>query len=231
MTLRALPATLLAAIAIVGPACHQRVGNSEHRGAMQALVGGTPPWVEDTALGKRLWTTAQAFYDSRQHLPVWIDGNEPTPHWEDLVRQLEYSEAHGLDAAVYGGAAFERLREESRTTLSGTRFPVEEVPELDARMPYAYLRYASDLLGWTHSPTSVHPSWLTSPKREDLAARLTAAVSQSRVRESLEERAPTEGAQPREHTRRLSARVSSTSGSANGGLKGMSWSARGEGRL
>jgi murein L,D-transpeptidase YcbB/YkuD len=107
------------------------------------------------------------------------------------VQQLAYSEAHGLDPAAYGVAEFEQIREQSQTKFSGTRFPVEQVPELDAKMTYAYLRYAADLLGWTHSAKNVHPNWLASPKDEDLGARLEAALSGNRVRDSLEELAPT----------------------------------------
>jgi murein L,D-transpeptidase YcbB/YkuD len=158
---------------------------------MRELVGGTPSWIDDTPLGRRLWKIEQAFYESREYLPVWVDGNETTPQWKDLVQQLKYSEAHGLEPEDYGVAGFEQLREASQTHLSGTRFPLAQVPELDARMTYAYLRYAADLLGWTHSAKAVHPNWLTSPKKEDLAARLAAAVSQNRVRDSLEELAPT----------------------------------------
>jgi murein L,D-transpeptidase YcbB/YkuD len=58
-------------------------------------------------------------------------------------------------------------------------------------MTYAYLQYAADLLGWTHSPREVHTNWLTDAKQEDLAARLTQAISHGQVRDSLEDLAPT----------------------------------------
>ena len=182
---------MLALAALAVAACDRKVDNAEHADAVRALVSGTPAWVADTALGRRLWTIEQAFYESRQHLPAWIDGNETTPQWTELVRQLHDSEVHGLDPAAYGAADFDRARAQAQTRLSGTRFPVEDVPELDARMTYAYLRYAADLLGWTHSSRQVHPNWLTEPKQEDLAARLTEAVTANRVRDSLEALAPT----------------------------------------
>ena len=175
---------------VVAGGCSRNIDNAEHGDAMRELVGGTPSWIDESALGKRLWKIEQAFYESRQYLPAWVDGTATTPQWKALVEQLRYSEAHGLDPARYGVAGFEQLRESSQTRLSGTRFPVEAVPELDARMTYAYLRYAADLLGWTHDAKAVHPNWLTAPKKEDLAARLTEALAQNRVRDSLEELAP-----------------------------------------
>ena len=150
----------------------------------------TPAWVDDSPLGKRLWTIEQAFYESRGYLPAWVDGVETTPQWKDLVQQLKYSAAHGLDPDSYGADAFEALRAGSQDRWSGTRFPVEQVPEMDAKMTYAYLRYAADLLGWTRSPREIHTQWLTASKKEDLGARLTGAIAAGRVRESLEALAP-----------------------------------------
>jgi murein L,D-transpeptidase YcbB/YkuD len=109
---------------------------------------------------------------------------------KELVQQFKYSELHGLDPARYPVQEFERLRTESQTRM-GTRFPVERVPELDARLTYAYLRYAADLIGWSTTPRDVSRNWLTDPKEEDLAARLSHAIETNTIRASLEELAPT----------------------------------------
>ena len=182
---------LFALISTLVPACGKNIDNAEYVGAIQKIASGTPKWVDRTAVGRRLWKVEQEFYKSRKYLPAWVDGNETTRHWKDLVAQLKYSESHGLDPRRYGVDGFERHREESQTRLRGTRFPVEVVPELDARMTYAYLQYAADLLGWTHTARDVHRNWLTDVKKEDLAARLTGAILQNRIRDSLEELAPT----------------------------------------
>ena len=172
-------------------ACARKVDNAALANGVREVVTGTPDWVDRSALGKRLWKIEQAFYESRQHLPAWVEGDETTAHWKDLVQQLKYSEAHGLDPAAHPIAEFEQLREQSQTKVHGTRFPVERIPEMDAKMTYAYLRYAADLLGWTRSPRQVHRNWLTDTKEEDLAARLADAIDKNRVRDSLEELAPT----------------------------------------
>jgi murein L,D-transpeptidase YcbB/YkuD len=186
--LRVLPLLLASAFAF---ACGDKVDNTRHVDPIREVVRGTPPWVEKSALGRRLWTIERAFYESRGYLPAWVDGVDTTPQWKDLVAQLRYADAHGLDPARYGVDAFERLREASQARFLGTQFPVERVPELDARMTYAYLQYAADLLGWTHSARQVHPQWLTDAKKEDLAGRLTSALPSGRIRDSLEELAPT----------------------------------------
>ena len=171
--------------------CGPRVDDATHAATIRALTASPPSWVGRSPIDRRLWTIEQAFYKSREYRPAWIDGVKTTAQWKDLIQQLKYSAAHGLDPARYRVAEFEQLRERSRATLGGTRFPVEQVPELDVQMTYAYLQYAADLLGWTHSPRQVHENWLTAAKKEDLPARLTRAISEQRVRDSLEELAPT----------------------------------------
>jgi murein L,D-transpeptidase YcbB/YkuD len=172
------------------PSCH-KVDNSRHVDGIRKIVRSTPQWIDRSALGRRLWTIERAFYESRGHLPAWIDGDATTPQLKDLLQQLHYAERHGLDPARYGVADFEQVRDASQTTLHGTVFPVERVPELDAKMTYAYLRYAADLLGWSSSPQQVSRDWLDEPRKDELAARLKHAIEQRRVRDTLEELAPT----------------------------------------
>jgi murein L,D-transpeptidase YcbB/YkuD len=179
------------ALAAVAVGCNSKVDNALHVDGLRQLLEGTPRWVDRSALGKQLWETERHFYEARGHMPAWIDGAGTTEQWKDLISQLKYAERHGLDAAPYGARDFEQLREASQSKTRGTQFPLERVPEMDAKMTYAYLRYAADLIGWTHSARDVHPNWLTAPKKEDLAARLEAAVRNNSIRASLEELAPT----------------------------------------
>lgn len=181
--------TLYAGLAVIG--CGRRIDNSQHVAAMRSLLGGTPQWVDRSSLGKRLWAFERAFYEQRQFLPAWIDGDRTTPPMKELISQLKYSEAHGLDPASYHVRDFEQARERSQTKFDGTRFDATTVPDLDARMTYAYLRYAADLLGWDAHAKEVYENWLVEPKKEDLAARLSEAVKDNHVRATLEELAPT----------------------------------------
>jgi murein L,D-transpeptidase YcbB/YkuD len=178
-------------LSILGVGCSTKIDNAQHVDGIRRTVAGNPSWVARSDLGKRLWQVERDFYEARGYKPAWVDGDRTTDQWKDLVSQLKYSERHGLDPAAYGPQEFEQLRESSQTRMSGTRFPAERIPEMDAKMTYAYLRYAADLLGWTHSARQVHPTWLAAPKKEDLAARLTEALERNRVRDSLEELAPT----------------------------------------
>lgn len=181
------------AVVVVGlltllPAC-KRIDNAVHVDGIRKTVAAMPMWVDRSALGKRLWAIERAFYESRGYMPAWVEGDRTTRHMKELVQEFRYSDSHGLDPSRYPIEEFDRVREESQTRM-GTRFDVADVPELDAKLTYAYLRYAEDLIGWSTSPAQVSRGWLTQPKKEDLAARLTQAITSNRIRESLEELAP-----------------------------------------
>jgi len=187
MTCRAL----VVLVALLISACSHTVDNARHVDGIKKIAASNPRWVDSDRLGRKLWTIERAFYEKRQYMPAWVDGQGTTPQLKDLIQQLHYSEKHGLEPARYRVGEFEQVREQSQQKMKGTVFPLERVPELDAKMTYAYLRYAADLLGWSSSPQQVDPNWLDDPKQDDLAARLERAVDGNRVRETLEELAPT----------------------------------------
>ncbi|HTM04658.1 MAG TPA: L,D-transpeptidase family protein [Vicinamibacterales bacterium] len=189
MTLRGVVLGLLVAVSAV--ACEHKVDNAQYVDRLRTLTGSTPAWVGRDALSQKLWKIERGFYTTRGFLPAWVDGNRTTPQWKDLVQQLKYSERHGLDPAKYHVAEFEQLREQSQTKTGGTRFPVERVPEMDARMTFAYLTYAADLLGWDTNPKAIYTNWIAPAKQVDLASRLNDGVAKGSVRESLESLAPT----------------------------------------
>jgi murein L,D-transpeptidase YcbB/YkuD len=182
-------ALVFIAACVVAAGCG-RVDNAQHAPAVEALLTDTPEWVDATPLGKQLWAIEREFYESRQFLPAWIDGVVPTQAFADMVSELRYSTKHGLDPDDYAVAEFEQLRQESGERFRGTQFEPAVVPELDAKLTYAYLHYAADLLAWGARPRQVYANWLVEPKEEDLAARLAEALQSAAIRESLESLAP-----------------------------------------
>ncbi|HVZ22271.1 MAG TPA: L,D-transpeptidase family protein [Vicinamibacterales bacterium] len=188
---RPLLAALIVTAALAAQACHRPVDNSIYAPALQRIVTGTPGWVDHTALGARLWTIERHFYQQRQFMPAWVNGDAPAPAMAGLVRALERSDEHGLDPLRYGLKDFAAARAQATDKAGTLRFAIDAVPPMDARMTYAYLQYAADLLGWTHNPRDVYENWRTEPQRDDLAARLDDAVSTGRVGETLDALAPT----------------------------------------
>src|SRR6186997_2244383 len=98
------PSTVALAVVLVSgvfTSC-SRVDNATHVAGIRNVVTGTPGWVDRSPLGRKLWTTERSFYESREFMPAWVDGDGTSPKMKDLLQQLRYSEAHGLDPARYG---------------------------------------------------------------------------------------------------------------------------------
>ena len=165
-----------------------QVDNSRYAPAIQRIVSSAPAWVDRDKTGSMLWKVERDFYASRDHLPAWIDGDTPTTRLATLIDGLKASADHGLDPARYGTDKFEQTLALARQNKD--RLDVAKVPELDARFTYAYLKYASDLLGWSVNPKSIYENWVAAPNKVDLKANLTTAVSSDNVRPVLGELAP-----------------------------------------
>jgi murein L,D-transpeptidase YcbB/YkuD len=178
-------------VVLTAAACHRgpQVDNSQHAPAIQRIIGSTPAWVGRDTLGATLWKAERQFYESRDHLPAWIDGDKASPRLGALLDALKHSDDHGMDPARYGLDRFQQIVTQAEANKH--RYEVESVPEIDARLTYAYLQYAADLLGWSGNPKAIHPNWVRANNRADLAEQLAKTVSSNQVRETLEELAPT----------------------------------------
>ena len=179
------------AVAVTTLACHQgpQVDNSQHAPAIHRIVSSTPAWVGRDRLSATLWKAERQFYESRNNLPAWIDGDMASPWFGALLDALTHSEAHGLDPARYGVDRFQQMV--AQAEQNKRRYEIEKVPEIDTRLTYAYLQYAADLLGWSGDPRAIHTNWIRANNKADLAGQLAKAVSSNQVRETLEELAPT----------------------------------------
>jgi murein L,D-transpeptidase YcbB/YkuD len=182
-----IPPALVAVMLLAGCRTTQ-VDNSQHAPAIQKIMSSAPAWAERSRLGSRLWEAERNFYQSRSNLPAWIDGDAATPRLDALIDALRRSEEHGLDSSHYGLENFQSALAAARTNKG--HFELTRVADLDARLTYAYLHYAADLLGWSANPKAIYDQWVVTPKNDDLAARLTRAVESNQVGQTIEELAP-----------------------------------------
>jgi murein L,D-transpeptidase YcbB/YkuD len=176
-------------LAVLNSGCaREKIDNTRHAAAIQKIVSSSPSWIDRDKLGAKLWDREEAFYQSQGNLPAWIDGDKKTPELKALIEALRHAEDHGLEPARYGTGQFQKAIEAADANKGA--FDITSVPELDARLTYAFLRYAADLLGWSGNPKAIDAQWVVKPKQDDLAARLNKALSSGQVAEALEELAP-----------------------------------------
>jgi murein L,D-transpeptidase YcbB/YkuD len=171
-------------------ACHRapRIDNSQHARAIRRIVSNAPSWVGRDPLSMRLWRDERTFYESRDHMPAWMDGVRSTARVGTLVDGLRHADDQGLDPARYGTADLEKEIDVAHENRD--RYDAARVPDFDVRLTFAYLRYAADLLGWSGNPTAIYTDWIVTPAKEDLPARLRQAIESGQIRQSLEQLAP-----------------------------------------
>jgi murein L,D-transpeptidase YcbB/YkuD len=181
----------------LGVACHRapQVDNSQHAPAIQQhapaiqrIVASSPSWIDRDKLGSTLWKAELEFYQSRNHVPAWIDGDKASPRLDGLIDALKHAEDHGLDPARYGTNSFQKIVDAANANKG--RYELAKIPEFDTRLTYAYLRCAADLLGWSGNPRAIHATWVPSTSKTDLAAQLAKAMSSNQVGDTLQELAP-----------------------------------------
>src|SRR5215217_4349054 len=183
--------TLVFALVLAAAACHRgpQIDNSQHAAAVQRIVTSTPAWAGRDKLGATLWKAERQFYEARNNLPAWIEGDTASPRLGALLDALKHSADHGLDPARYGIDRFRQIVSQAEENKG--RYDLASIPQLDARLTYAYLQYAADLLGWSGNPRAIHTNWVRANNKADLAQQLANALSSNRVRETLEDFAPT----------------------------------------
>jgi murein L,D-transpeptidase YcbB/YkuD len=177
------------AVVVCAAAC-SGVDRQQNADAVRRLSAKAPRWVERTKSGQALWSVEQKFYEQRGYQPAWIDGDDPTPQLDALLRALRDAELHGLDSARYGLNQLVAERQKADEAVMGASFEPERVPDLDLRLTYAFLQHASDIIGSPTAAREVDRNWLATPKNEDLLAHLTRALDGNQVREALDGLAP-----------------------------------------
>ena len=189
-TLRGNACHILTVAVISLAAGCSRVERAELAPELKRAVQSAPRWVDRGEFGKRLWEQERQFYEARAYHPAWIDGDRPTRQLDELLEVLGDAHLHGLDPAAYGLDELKAARQKADEAWLGATFEAPQVPALDARLTYAFLAHAADLLGSRLSPRTIDSHWLATPKKVDLAKQLRAAIDDNAVRKTLESLTP-----------------------------------------
>jgi murein L,D-transpeptidase YcbB/YkuD len=186
-----------AAFLIVAGACARiQIGEPERDREMNeavraAVTGAAPGYLKHDPEGRRLWKQTRAFYDAREYSAAWVAGARPRPQMDALIAALRDAEREGLDPGLYNvGMLEERRREGSKGFLTDKGFDPKEAGALDVWLTYLYMKYASDLADGLSDLAHADGSWKIKPEKFDPRAHLEKAVSENRLRESLDELKP-----------------------------------------
>ena len=202
MAPRFLPVTLAVLVAASG-ACGrkpERTGKPDAQAdrsgepaesSLRPRLDVTPPYVAaDDGEGARHWKSVRAFYEKNGFKPVWVDGGKPTAQAQALIGAIQKAGDEGLSAAEYD------LPDAGKTAEAASWNPLkkglgeEAALDLDLRLSYAFVKYATHLASGRTDPKSVDSHWFVTPRQVDAAALMKQALDSQNVEETLRALAP-----------------------------------------
>lgn len=188
---RLRPAAVMLVCALVAGCTARNAGTATATTIARAMLASPPSFVGRDAAGRRQWTLTRQFYRKRGNQPAWLDGRQPRPQMDDLIRTLQHVDRDGLDPELYDASTLAARREEAgRGLLTAKGFDPDMTASLDVRLTYLYLQYASDITSGVGNLSHIDPHWQIRASRADTVALLESAVDQNRVAQSLEELLP-----------------------------------------
>jgi murein L,D-transpeptidase YcbB/YkuD len=170
---------LLAAIVISSCGSDDRPVRDGIRAEVDA--SGTPAYVTRNKDGRQLWTRTRDFYRGRAFAAVWLHHRRATAKMEALASAVERADRDGLDPRLYDIAFLNE-----RAGIGWKRFSEEDAGQIDVRLTYVYMQFASDLADGVSDLARSHPAWHLKPRTFDPAAHLTAAIADGKIAESLD---------------------------------------------
>jgi murein L,D-transpeptidase YcbB/YkuD len=171
-------AILVVAIVASGCGADDRAARETIRA--QVETARAPEYAARTKDDKKLWTSTRDFYRARAFAPVWLRGGRATGNMESLVAAIQQAGRDGLDPLLYD------LTFLDEGGGGRKRFSSEGAGDVDVRLTFVYMQFASDLADGVSDLARLNPAWRTRPRTFDPVAHLTAAIAEQHIAQSLD---------------------------------------------
>jgi murein L,D-transpeptidase YcbB/YkuD len=200
MAHRLLSLTLAAAVASAA-ACGRKperpeaasagARDSKSEGTLRPRLDATPPYVAaDDGAGERHWKTVRAFYEANGFKPVWVLDGKPTSQAQALLASVRKAEAEGLRLAEYDLPDPGQVAKAASWNPLKSGMDDDAAADLELRLSYAFVKYASHLASGRTDPKSVDGHWFVTPRKVDAAAVLKQALDSGKPEDTLRSLAP-----------------------------------------
>ena len=100
----------------------------------------TPEYATRSKDARHLWTATKDFYRARAFAPVWLHQRRASAEMEALLAAVKRADRDGLDPLLYDIAFVDERGGNGRK-----RFSEEDAGQVDVRLTFTYLQFASDL--------------------------------------------------------------------------------------
>jgi murein L,D-transpeptidase YcbB/YkuD len=166
--------------AVVASSCD--TDDRQARDRIRAVVEAarTPAYATRHKDERQLWKSTRDFYRARAFAPVWLQQRRATAKMEALVAAVKQADRDGLDPVLYDLAFIDE-----RGGTGWKRFSEQDAGEVEVRLTFAYMQFASDLADGVSDLARSNPAWHMRPRTFDPAAHLTTAIADGKITESL----------------------------------------------
>ncbi|MEJ2657409.1 MAG: L,D-transpeptidase family protein [Desulfobacterales bacterium] len=142
---------------------------------------------------ERIFSTAmlQRFYVRRVYVPVWVSKGGPLPSVSVLVEKLKGAYEEGLRPGDYHLDAIQKILGKVEGNIKSKKpLHQDRLVDLELLLTDAFLLYASHLMSGRINPETIEPDWHADLKEADLTAGFETALSENRIKESLDDLLP-----------------------------------------
>lgn len=168
MRIRGLWLPILGAALLIG--CERTQLTSAVTASLNEQLTATPP----ASVDRNRWAETQQFYEARQYAPAWTSERKMLQA-RSAVTLLRSARSHGFDPEDYDTSSLES----AVTSVAAGDAPrsADTLASLDTQITLALLRFGHDVAVGRQASTRVNASWKTERESPDLAASLSASLS------------------------------------------------------
>ena len=170
---------LLAAVVASSCGTDDRQARDSIRAEVEAAR--TPEYATRNKDARQLWTSTRDFYRARAFAPVWLQQAACDGEHGGVGRSRQTGRPRRPGSLLYDIAFVDERGGHGRR-----RFSEEDAGEVEVRLTFAYMQFASDLADGVSDLAQSHPAWRMRPRTFDPAAHLTTAIADGKIAESLD---------------------------------------------
>lgn len=135
------------------------------------------------------------FYKNRKYQLAWLTSSELQPQADSLIKAITQAYEEGLEPSNYKLEEISQLKnqlfvENANKTVKNDSTLYKRLVQLDFMMTASYMTYGAHLLSGRIDPYQLDTLWLVHPRKKDLAIHLEEALTNKRIRQSLNELSP-----------------------------------------
>jgi murein L,D-transpeptidase YcbB/YkuD len=154
-------------------------------------------YFKDKAIRRFVKQDFDKFYTNRNYQLAWVSADKLQPQADSLLSAIAQAHEEGLEPANYKLNEIKQLKEqlfgEKAKAPKNDSTLLKNLVKLDFMMTSSYMTYGAHLLSGRIDPFQLDTLWIVHPRKKDLSVHLEEALTNKKIRSSLNELSPATG--------------------------------------